>query len=122
MQRIVDPQSHELDIIHKELANPTGLLGDAIQEALRPVFDLFLGIVRELLGSGADEQQVRLCLMSIRAQCFGPLIHERRRRKGPQGLPSPAPEPFLEDVQALADHVTRFSLAGIESVRRRLAK
>ena len=72
MRRIIDPQSHELDIFYKEMANPTGLLAGTIQQSIEPVFRGFAAIVRELLGQQTGEQKVRLCLMSIRAQCFGP--------------------------------------------------
>ena len=117
MQRIVDPQSHEMDIIYKELANPTGLLTHVLAQALDPIFKGFRSIVTELLGPESSERWVRLCLMSIRAQCFGPLMYERRRKmKSPP--PGPGHDLGTEDVQTLADHVTRFSLAGILAVHR----
>ena len=117
MRRIIDPQSHELDIFYKEMANPTGLLAGAIQQSIEPVFRGFAAIVRELLGQDTAEQQIRLCLMSIRAQCFGPLMRERRRKMvSPDPLPS-NPDWDLDDLEALVDHVTRFSLAGIRAIR-----
>jgi TetR/AcrR family transcriptional regulator, regulator of cefoperazone and chloramphenicol sensitivity len=120
MRRIVDPRSHELDIVHKEMANPTGLLAGVIQQVLEPVFRGLTLIIRELLGSDATEQQVRLCLMSIRSQCFGPLMRERARKlKLSQPLPS-SQEPMMDDVATLAAHVTHFSLAGIRAVREQI--
>jgi AcrR family transcriptional regulator len=117
MRRIIDPQSHELDIFYKEMANPTGLLAGAIQQSIEPVFRGFAAIVRELLGQHTAEHQVRLCLMSIRAQCFGPLMRERRRKMvSPDPLPS-NPDWNLDDLETLVDHVTRFSLAGIRAIR-----
>jgi AcrR family transcriptional regulator len=118
MRRIVDPRSHELDIVYKETANPTGLLAGVIQQALEPIFRGFTLIIRELLGPEATEQQVLLCLMSIRAQCFGPLMRERRRKLDSSGPLPPSKDPVMEDVETLADHVTRFSLAGIRAVRQ----
>ena len=118
MRRIVDPRSHELDIVYKETANPSGLLAGVIQQALEPVFRGFTLIIRELLGPGATEQQVLLCLMSIRAQCFAPLMRERQRKLNLSG-PLPAThDPVMEDVETLADHVTRFSLAGIRAAKQ----
>lgn len=114
MRRIVDPQSHDFDIFHKELANPTGLLVKAIQESVEPIFKGLTLLVEELLGHKPQEHEVRLCAMSIRAQCFGPLLHARRRKTA-QGIPITDLEPLLEDVERLADHVTRFSLAGIRA-------
>ena len=118
MRRIVDPQSHDFDIFHKELANPTGLLVKAIQESVEPIFKVLALLVGELLGRDAQEHEVRLCAMSIRAQCFGPLLHARRR-KNEQGIPICDLEPLLSDVEQLAEHVTRFSLAGIRALRTR---
>lgn len=118
MRRIIDPQSHDFDIFHQELANPTGLLVKAIQESVEPIFKVLTLLVGELLGRDAEEHEVRLCAMSIRAQCFGPLLHARRRRND-QGVPICDLEPLLADVEQLADHVTRFSLAGVRALRDR---
>jgi AcrR family transcriptional regulator len=116
MRRIIDPQSHELDIVYKETANPTGLLADIIPQAIEPIFNGLALIIRELLGPEASERCVQLCMMSIRAQCFGPLMRQRRRKTASHGSPSIS-EPVMEDVEALAEHVTRFSLAGVRAVR-----
>jgi AcrR family transcriptional regulator len=122
MRRIIDPESHDFDIVHKEMASPTGFLAGAMQESMEPIFRGLNSIVRELLGEQATEQHVRLCTMSIRAQCFGPLLRERRRKMSSRAAYPPGPEPFVEDVDTLADHVTRFSLAGIREVRHQIAR
>jgi AcrR family transcriptional regulator len=117
MRRIIDPQSYELDIFYREMANPTGLLAGAVQQSIEPIFRGFSAIVKELLGKHPDEQQVRLCLMSIRAQCFAPLMRERRRKMtSPDPLPASS-EWSLDDLETLVNHVTRFSLAGIRETR-----
>lgn len=116
MRRIIDPQSHDFDIFHKEMANPTGLLAKPMQESVEPIFKGLTLLVSELLGKEPQEPEVRLCAMSIRAQCFGPLLHARRR-KSAQDLPTTCIESLLDDVEELADHVTRFSLAGIRALR-----
>jgi TetR/AcrR family transcriptional regulator, regulator of cefoperazone and chloramphenicol sensitivity len=122
MRRIIDPESHDLDIVYKEMANPTGLISDVIRETRKSFFVGFTSIIRELLGGEATEQQVWLCLMSINAQCFGPLMHMRRYKMAPaETLPSTL-DSLNEDVQTLADHVTRFSLAGISGVQNHLKK
>ncbi|MFH1019723.1 MAG: CerR family C-terminal domain-containing protein [Pseudomonadota bacterium] len=115
MRRIIDPQSHDFDIFHKEMANPTGLLATAMQESVEQIFKGLTLLVCELLHKKPQAPEVRLCAMSIRAQCFGPLLHARCR-KNVQGLPTTGVEPLLEDVALLAEHVTRFSLAGIRAL------
>jgi TetR/AcrR family transcriptional regulator, regulator of cefoperazone and chloramphenicol sensitivity len=117
MRRIMDSESHDFDIVHKEIANPTGLLAGVMQESMGPIFQGLGSVVRELLGDRTAERNVRLCLMSIRAQCFGPLLRERRRKMASGSLQPPGVEPIQEDVEVLADHVTRFSLAGIREIR-----
>jgi AcrR family transcriptional regulator len=122
MRRVIDPQSYELDIFYNEMANPTGLLAGAVQQSIEPIFRGFAAIIQELLGKQTDDQQVRLCLMSIRAQCFGPLMRERRRKiASPDPLPA-SPEWNLDDLETLVDHVTRFSLAGIREIRSRMER
>ena len=91
-----------------------------IQQALEPIFRGFSRIIRELLGPEASEQQVLLCLMSIRAQCFGPLMRERRRKLDAALSLPPSQDPVMKDVEALADHVTRFSLAGIRAIHEQI--
>ena len=121
MRRIIDPQSHDFDIFHKEMANPTGLLATPMQESVERIFTGLTLLICELLDKEPHTHEVRLCAMSIRAQCFGPLLHARRRKTA-QGIPICDLEPLLEDVEHLADHVTRFSLAGIRALRDRHAQ
>ena len=121
MRRILDPASHDFDIVHKEMASPTGLLAEPMRQSMEPIFQGLNSLVRELLGPAASEQQVRLCHMSIRAQCFGPLLRERRRKLAQPGQLPPGPEPLQDEVEVLADHVTRFSLAGIRELRQTAA-
>ena len=116
MRRIIDPQSHDFDIFHKEMASPTGLLATAMQESVERIFTGLTLLVGELLDKEPHTHEVQLCAMSIRAQCFGPLLHARCR-KSVHGLPTIGVEPLLEDVEQLADHVARFSLAGIRALR-----
>lgn len=118
MRRIIDPESHDFDIVHKEMASPTGLLAAPMRQSMEPIFKGLNVLIRELLGPHATGQQIRLCQMSIRAQCFGPLLRERRRKMALPGRLPPGPEPLQDDVEVLADHVTRFSLAGIRELRR----
>jgi AcrR family transcriptional regulator len=116
MQRIADPGNCEIEIMHKEMANPTGLLTPTVHEKIEQMRQGLQAIVRELLGARAREQQVSLCVMSLVGQCFGPMLHLRRAQMAP-GAPRPAGPPFGFGVEELADHVTQFSLAGIQGIR-----
>ena len=118
MRRIIDPRNHEFEIVRKELAHPTGLLAEVMRASIEPVGKALSVIVGELLGSKASDRQVRQCQMSIMAQCLHPMMRERFRKL----LPAQVGEPSLlnSEIEAFAEHVTRFSLAGIREIRRQI--
>jgi len=117
--RAMDPASRDLDIAHREMSNPTGLLAEVMHSSIDPLRQMNLAIIRELLGPRVAEQDVRLCEMSIHAQCFVALMHERRRRLAPQGLRRLAPPSLNIDGPALVEHIARFSLAGLRAIAGR---
>ncbi len=117
MSRLRDPANHNFEILHKELANPTGLLDEGIRECLTPVHEKMAGIVGELLGPAASKMQLHLCTRSIMAQCLHLLMPERRRRSFPPTLPHSHLMSLTLSTAELSDHVTRFSLAGIRQMR-----
>lgn len=114
VQRVTDPNGHEFDIIEKERANPTGLLAEIVHTSIQPVREHMAAIVRQLLGPKASEYHVVLCERSIMAQCMGIFMQERSERK------VHGPPPMKLGVQDIAEHIIRFSLAGMRSMRRRL--
>jgi AcrR family transcriptional regulator len=120
IRRFSDPQSHEFDMMHKELANPTGLLSEVQQQTVEPLRRGLGNVIREMLGEKATEQEVLLCQMSIRAQCFDKLFRERLRKTSIQEDAGTAILAENISVDAIIEHVTRFSLAGIREVRRQI--
>ncbi len=121
MQRIGDPEAHDFDIIHKEMASPTGLLSETIEKAITPIEQDFKSTLKELLGSSAGEQQIRFCHMSIMGQCFGPMLHLRHSQTE-SAIPRPKDLPLDFDIEELAEHITQFSLIGINGIRREIEK
>jgi len=121
MQRILDPASHEFEIVHRELASPTNLLVKVMRESIEPIRRDFGALVRELLGEHAPETQVLLCLRSTLSQCLH-LMVDRRRPLSSSTRATVRPPYLRSDVETLAEHVTRFSLAGIREVRRQIER
>ena len=119
MQRIIDSENRAFDIVHKELANPTGLLAEVMRECIGPAQCSLASIVRELLGPKASNQQVQLCQMSILAQCFHPMMWERHCKLFTAGTKG-GPLPLDVRVEVIAEHIVSFSLAGIRETRRRI--
>lgn len=90
--------------VHEQL-NPTGLVRRSRDQAMRgPLHDT----LREIMGPDADDLMVDLCALSVMAQCRAVLPLNRREHRffEKRRLTRPL-------IEQLADHVTRFSMAGI---------
>ena len=117
LQRAMLGDTVEFGIMRNEMANPTGLLRQVIDDAIRPIRRAMQEILRELLGPRATELDVELCEVSVVA----PLMHVMHHRQAEkhEGL---API-FREDMlEAMVDRFTAFALAGIRESRRRIEK
>ncbi len=121
VRRVMDPEARDFEIARQELAHPTGLLDEVRRKSIEPMQRSLAAVVRELLGPKAPERQVRFCQMSILAQCLHPLLRERQRRPKPSGLRG-SPWAGEIDVEDFADHIFRFSLAGIREARRSIER
>jgi AcrR family transcriptional regulator len=100
-------------LMAQETIAPTAALDTLVEKTIRPMSEKLATIVRDLLGAGGTNEQIRLCQLSIIGQC----LHHRNARPVIQRL-FPQQQYGPEDIEALADHITRFSLAAL----RRLAK
>lgn len=122
VRKAMDPASRDLDIGHREMTHPTGLLGEVVHRSVEPLRKMHFAIVRELLGPRATEQDVQLCATSIHALCFVALMHERRRRLAPQGVRHHGPPELNIKADELAEHVARFSLAGVRDMQKTVGR
>jgi AcrR family transcriptional regulator len=117
LQRAMLGDAVEFGIMRNEMINPTGLLRQVIDDAIRPIRQATQGILRELLGPQATDLDVELCEVCVVA----PLMHVTHRRQAEEheGLAPVFREEMLEDM---VDHFTVFVLAGIREARRRIEK
>lgn len=113
IERIADEQSHSFVILYREMVSPSRVLSKILDQELFPLRMQMLQLIRECLGFNADERRIQYCYASIIGQCFQLLWfrHSDNTVKYP-GAPS------LDDVEAFADHVVSFSLAGVKSLRQ----
>ncbi len=94
-----------------ELVNPTGLIHDIWHELIEPRRKSLLRIISAVSGFGVNDQRVLFCELSIISQCR--VVHTIR----PDDLTYLLGEPLSPRMlKRLADHVTRFSLAGIKAI------
>jgi AcrR family transcriptional regulator len=115
LHRISDPANREFRFMQREFSNPTGLLEEVMRAEIRPLQQRTEKLVRELLGPRVTAREVQFCEVGIISQCINPVVVRSRRDPG---FPKKPGGPLrIDDVEAYADHVVAFSLAGIASVR-----
>lgn len=119
LHRIADENNKEFLFVQKELANPTGLLEEVMQEELRPLHERMETLIRELIDPRALDMQVRFCVISIISQCINPMVAIKGRKEKREGKDGP---PGVDDIEAYSNHVVKFSLAGIRSIRKEAEK
>ncbi len=115
MQRIIDPETYEFYITHKEMACPTGLLQGILHSSIESLLGGFKSIVVELMGKDAREQDVNFCYMNVVNMCFGIVrqLHHGRIMRNKQNIRKSFSE---KDIEAYANHIVCFSLAGIRGI------
>ena len=96
-------------LIHREMTDPTPTFDVIVEQAFRPRVDDMAAIVAEILDCEADDLRVSQCVASIHAQWM-------------LFVPNPVASRFrsklqlrADDAAKLADHIARFSLAGIHA-------
>jgi TetR/AcrR family transcriptional regulator, regulator of cefoperazone and chloramphenicol sensitivity len=114
LRRIADENNKEFFIAQKEFVSPTGLLDEVIREELEPMHDRTETLVRELLGSQIPDVDVQFCVISIINQCVNPIVTKRNNAIN-DGRADEGP-PRINDIEAFADHVVLFSLAGLAAI------
>lgn len=119
MHRVLDPASREFEIVHHEMNAPTGLLAEVMRECIEPLREGMKKILVDLLNHPIDPKRLDLCQRSIIAQCMHFTRHRllKKRAFGHVGITHGD-----DDVEALVDHVVRFSLAGLRAVGRQAAR
>lgn len=115
LHRIADENNKEFLIVQKELANPTGLLEEVMREELQPLHDIMESLVRELLGPRASDMHVHFCTISIISQCINPIVAAKAQKKE---WDEKGASVGIKDIEAYSNHVVKFSLAGINSIRK----
>ncbi|HZE96992.1 MAG TPA: CerR family C-terminal domain-containing protein [Planctomycetota bacterium] len=94
----------------REMIEPTAALDRIVEQMIRPLYGRLCAIIKVLAGPGAGIVQVQRAAKSVVGQCLfykhcAPVI---KRLDG--ALPD------LRDLDALADHIVTFSIAGIRAL------
>lgn len=114
--RIFDEGRHAWHgkLMSREMFEPTPALEALVENNIRPLALQLESIVSGLLGDAqANDKQVRLCTMSIVAQCV--FYHHARPVVN---CLYPKQKYTRQDVEQIASHITRFSLSAIKDFRK----
>jgi AcrR family transcriptional regulator len=98
-------------LMMREISDPTPALDLVADRVLKPRMEYLCGVIGELLGARADDERVVRCALSVQAQ-FHALTWTRMMTKVAPGL-----ETRPEALDAIAAHITRFSLGGIAEAK-----
>ncbi len=101
--------SSQCRIMARELADPTPALDKIVLEAIAPLHEFLGKLVREIVGDQIGETELRRCVYSIFGQCqFYRHSHPVLQRLHPKLRYD------RKEIEAIAEHIAEFSLAGIE--------
>lgn len=108
---VKDRSPKRIMLITREFVEPTRGLDLVAERIAEPLLEELQSILRELIGPSATEEEVFDCAVSVFGQCNEYLRGQAiLRRLGPYKV---LDEP---GVERLAEHITRFSLAGIRAI------
>ena len=103
-----DDSIHRL--INREVADPTPMLDELVEQGLRPRIEYLSGLVAELLGCPVDDPRVMRSVASIQSQSVAYLPNPLAARLGVKSRLTPA------EVEEVARHIAEFSLAGLRAI------
>jgi AcrR family transcriptional regulator len=107
------PQAVHAELMAREMVEPTAALEPLARDVIRPLYERLLAILRALAGPRGSAARLKPAARSVVGQCLfyklaAPMILRLEGR-----LPEGARE-----IEALADHITEFSLGGLRGLRR----
>jgi TetR/AcrR family transcriptional regulator, regulator of cefoperazone and chloramphenicol sensitivity len=97
-------------LMMREMIEPTAALDMLVEERIRPMAAQLWAIVAEILDCPLNDERVRQCSFSVVSQCVfyhhcQPVIARLYPKQSALGA---------DDLERLADHITRFSLGAMK--------
>lgn len=111
-------------LMAREMFQPSPVFGELIRRSIAPMFRAVREVVGALLGDGATSDDIYLGTHSTIGQILlyrhaQPAFEQIQALVDDGVLPGPGPLHASRDLDALARHITEFSLAGLHAMRAR---
>jgi AcrR family transcriptional regulator len=117
LPRVAEPQGKAASmqrLMRHEMAEPTPLLRRVVEQGIMPRTRYLGEVIAELMGCPADDERVRISVMSVQAQCL--FFSRDRARRALFEAYFPTNQP---DLMRTADYIADFSIAGVRALARR---
>ena len=113
VQRTVASRQHSWiqPLMSREIADRTAAIDLIVERVLRPRAAYLAGIIAEILGCARDDERVTRAVTCVQSQCLAFVPNPVSSRLHPDLKGTP------DTVDAVAEHITAFSLAGIRALR-----
>jgi len=103
-------------LICRELAEPTSFFEQIVESDVRHYAEQLTETVREFVGDGISDEQLRMCSNSVAGQCLlYPYTRLILARLYPDDVMT------ADFIDRLIEHITQFSIAGLRGTRKRSA-
>ena len=113
VHRVLTPGNDAIHkLIQREMNDPTPALDALVEQGVRPRVEYLSGLVAEMMDCDPTDQPVLRCVASLQSQILSYLPNPIAARLGF------ATKPTAANLNAIAEHVAEFSLAGIQAVGR----
>jgi TetR/AcrR family transcriptional regulator, regulator of cefoperazone and chloramphenicol sensitivity len=97
-------------LIHREMRDPTPALDAIIDQGIRPRIEYLSGVIAAMIGCDPAHDAVLRCVGSIQSQAITYSPNSVAERLGAPSRPTPA------QIDETAEHIARFSIAGVYAV------
>src|SRR5918911_127661 len=99
-------------LITREMNDSTPALDTLVQQGLRPRVEYLSSVVAEIVGCKPTDRRVLRCVASIQAQSIAYLPNPISTKLGLAFKSTP------DEIDEVAEHIARFSLAGVRAIAR----
>jgi TetR/AcrR family transcriptional regulator, regulator of cefoperazone and chloramphenicol sensitivity len=99
-----------MKLVLQEMSHPTPAMDEFVKQFIRPRYEILCGLIGSLIGQSSKARITQLCAHSVVGQARHYLI-----ANAVIGAVWPELTFTPKDLDEIADHITAFSLAGIEA-------